>query len=82
MFFAKAGEYKTCGLFTTQHFELIAITIIGIVIALKNTVNKTKEEIRNIIKRCTIIMWILEIVIIAFKLSTGDVKNLNNYVQL
>ena len=82
MFFAKPGEYKACGLFTTQHFELIAITIIVIVIALKNTVNKTKEEIRNIIKRCTIIMWILEIVIIAFKLSTGDVKNLNNYVPL
>ena len=41
MFFAKPGEYNPCGLFTTQHFELIAITIIGILIALKNTVNNS-----------------------------------------
>ena len=82
MFFAKAGEYEPCGMFTMQHFELIIITILGIVFALKNTVNKTKEEIKEIIKRCTIIMWGLEIIMIIFKLCTGDVRNLNNYVPL
>ncbi len=82
MFFAKAGEYEPCGMFTMQHFELIIITILGIVFALKNTLNKTKEEIKEIIKRCTIIMWGLEIIMIIFKLCTGDVRNLNNYVPL
>ena len=75
MFFAKPGEYEPCGIFTMQHFELIIITILGIIFALKNTVNKTKDEVTQIIRKCTIIM-------IAFKLCTGDVRNLNNYVPL
>lgn len=82
MFFAKAGEYEPCGIFTVQHFELIFITILGIIFALKNTVNKTKEEVKQIIKRCTIVMWILEVIMIIFKLCTGDVRNLNNYIPL
>lgn len=82
MFFAKAGEYEPCGIFTVKHFELIFITILGIIFALKNTVNKTKEEVKQIIKRCTIVMWILEVIMIIFKLCTGDVRNLNNYVPL
>ena len=65
-----------------QHFELIIITVLGIIFALKNTVNKTKDEVTQIIRKCTIIMWILEIIMIAFKLCTGDVRNLNNYVPL
>lgn len=82
MFFAKAGEYEPCGIFTVQHFELIIITILGIIFALKNTVHKTKEEVKQIIKRCTIVMWILEVIMITFKLCTGDVRNFNNYVPL
>ena len=82
MFFAKTGEYEPCGIFTMQHFELIIITVLGIIFALKNTVNKTKDEVTQIIRKCTIIMWILEIIMIAFKLCTGDVRNLNNYVPL
>lgn len=82
MFFDKAGEYEPCGIFTMQHFELIIITVLGIIFALKNTVNKTKDEVTQIIRKCTIIMWILEIIMIAFKLCTGDVRNLNNYVPL
>ena len=82
MLFAKAGEYQSCGMFTTGHFELIIITIFGIVIALKNTINKTKEEVKQIIKRCIIAMWVLEVIKIAFKLCTEDISNLNNYVPL
>ena len=82
MFFAKAGEYEPCGIFSMQHFELIIITILGIIFALKNTVHKTKEEVKQIIKKCTIIMWGLEIIMIIFKLCTGDARNLNNYVPL
>ena len=71
MLFANPGEYEPCGLFTIDHFKLIIITIIGIIIALKKTVNKSKEEIKQIIKKCTIVIWIWEIIIIAFKLKTG-----------
>lgn len=82
MLFAAPGKYKPCGMFTTGHFELIIITILGIIIALKKTINKTKEEVKQIIKRCTIFMWVFEIIIIIFKIGTGGIKNVNNYVPL
>ena len=82
MLFAKPGIYEPCGLFTLGHFILIIVTIIGIIIALKKTVNKSKEEIRQIIKNCTKLVWILEVIIITFKLATGDIRNVNNYVPL
>lgn len=82
MLFAYPGKYEPCGLFTTDHFKLIIITIIGIIIALKKTVNKNKEEVKQIIKKCTILIWIFEVIIIIFKLKTGNVKDVNNYVPL
>ena len=45
MLFARPGKFDPCGMFTKGHFELILITIVWIVIALKNTMNKTKEEV-------------------------------------
>lgn len=82
MLFAKPGEYEPCGIFTKDHIALIIITTIGIAIAFKNTIHKNKEEVKKIIKNCTLVMWILEFIIISFKLSTGDIKNVNNYVPL
>lgn len=82
MLFAKAGKYEPCGIFTLDHFKLIIITIIGIIFALKKTVKKSKEEVENIIKKCTVIIWILEIVIISFKLYTGSIRDIGNYVPL
>jgi len=82
MLFAYPGEYEPCGLFTVDHFKLIIITLIGIGIALKKTIHKTKDEVKQIIKRCTILVWILELIIIGFKLRTGDIRNVNNYVPL
>ena len=82
MLFASPGKYKTCGLFTIGHFNLMLLTIAGIIIALKKTVHKTKEEVKQIIKKCTQIVWIFEIIIIIFKLKTGGIRNVNNYVPL
>ena len=82
MFFSKPGEYEPCGIFTLGHLKLIILTAICITMALKNTVTKSKNEIKNIIKKCTITMWIFEAIIIAFKLCTGDIRNVNNYIPL
>lgn len=82
MLFAEPGKYEPCGLYTPGHFILIIVTIIGIAIALKYTIKKSKDEIKKIIKRCTILVWILEAVIISFKLITGGIRNVNNYVPL
>ena len=80
MFLSKPGEYKACGIFTVQHFILMIITLVGIVIALKNTVNK--KEVRKIIKKCTILIWILEFIVIVFKIAINAMSNLNEYIPL
>ena len=80
MFLSRPGEYEPCGIFTAQHFILIIITLIGIGIALKYTINK--KEVRKIIKNCTISIWILEFIIIAFKISINGTNNLNEYIPL
>ena len=79
MFLSKAGEYEACGIFTIKHFILIAITLISIIIALKYTI---KKDVKKIIKNCTIFIWICEIIIITFKISTGGIRDVNNYVPL
>lgn len=81
MFFAKPGEYEACGIFTLEHFVLIILTTIGIIIALKNTINK-KDKIKQIIQRCTIFVLSAEIFIILFKIYVGGIKNVNNYIPL
>ena len=82
MLFANPGEYEPCGLFSAGHFKLIIITIILVIIALKNTVKKSKKEIKQIIKKCTILVLFLEVIIINFKLKTGNIRNVNNYIPL
>ena len=75
MLFARPGEYKPCGIFSLEHFGLIAVTIVCIAIAIKNTYKSSKEEVKKIIKNCTIMLWFMEIFIIIFKLCTGDPRN-------
>jgi len=80
MFLASPGEYEACGIFTIQHFILVIITIIGVIVALKYTVNK--KDVHKIIRNCTILVWFLEIIIIAFKIAVIGTSNLNEYVPL
>lgn len=82
MFFAKPGEYEPCGIFTTEHLILILMTIVGICISLKKTIHKSKEEVKEIIKNATIIIWILELVKIVYIFCIGKVQNINEYVPL
>lgn len=82
MLFARPGEYKPCGIFTWGHLGLVITTVICIILALKRTIHMSKEEVKKIIQKSTIIMWCLELVIIAFKLFTGDPRDVNNYIPL
>lgn len=82
MFFARPNEYEPCGIFTTKHFILIILTIAAISVALKKTVNKSKDEVKKIIKKLTIIIWILEFVRIGFNLYIGNANNVNEYLPL
>ena len=82
MFFLLLNEYEACGIFTTKHFILIILTITGIIIALKKTIHKNKEEVKKIIKNMTILIWILEVIRIGFNLYIGNLHNVNEYLPL
>lgn len=80
--FSKSETYPSCGIFTTGHFVLIGITIIGIITALKLTMKKSKEQVHKIIRNLTITVCILEIIKIGFNLKTDSIHNVNKYFPL
>lgn len=80
MFFANPGEFQACELYSVGHFILLLITIIGIVIAVELTKTQDKNTIRKIIRIVIAIIWILEIVKIAYNIGIGNGKNPNTYL--
>lgn len=76
------GKYEPCGIFTKGHFILIGLTIISIAFALKSSINKKKEEVYSIIRKSTIIMWILEIIKIIFTISQNSLYDVETYLPL
>ena len=82
MFFARAGKYKACGLFSVGHFVLIGITLVCIIIALKKNVHKNKEEVYKIIRNLTIVVWVLEILKISFNLQYFKIYNVKEWIPL
>lgn len=79
MFFAKAGIYESCGLFSIGHLLLICMTALGIYIALKFT---NQDKVLSNIRFLTISVWILEIIKIAFNFYAGNGNNPNTFVPL
>ena len=82
MFFSKPGEYEPCGMFSVGHFILLVLALSIVGIALSNTKNISKEKVKEIIKKSTIVLWILEIIKIIFNFAIGNWKNPNNYIPL
>ena len=80
--FSNVGEYEPCGIFTIGHFILIAITILGISIALKNSTKKSKKEVYEIIKYVTIVAYILEVMKIVYNVKQNSFKAVNTYLPL
>ena len=80
--FAEIGKYEACGIFTKGHFILATITILGIFSALKYSINKSKKEIHNIIKRITIIILVMEILKIYYNIKHNSIYDVNTYIPL
>lgn len=76
------GEYEACGIFTKGHFILITITIIGILIALKYSIKKRKEEVHSIIRWITIIICVMEILKIIYNIKQNSIWAVNTYIPL
>ena len=82
MFFSKPGEYEPCGIFSVGHLILLVLALSIVGIALYNTKNISKEKVKEIIKKSTIVLWILEIIKIIFNFAIGNWVNPNNYIPL
>lgn len=80
--FSSLGKYAPCGIFTKGHFALISLTILSITVALKYSINKSKEEIYIIIKRTTIVMCILEVIKIIYSMSVNSLHDVETYLPL
>lgn len=82
MLFKSANQVVPCGMFSIGHLILFSITIISIAIALKYTKNIEQDKVKKIIKKSTIILWILEIIKIIFNIKNYGFKEVNKYVPL
>lgn len=82
MFFAGPGKYSPCGMFSIGHLILFILTIIAVILLIVYTKNSSKETVTKIIKRSTIVLWILEVIKIIFNFAVGNGKNPNNYIPL
>ena len=82
MFFARAGKYEACGLFSGGHLGLVIISILGICLALKKTINKNKDEVLKIIRVLTVCVWILEVCKICFNLQYFKIYNVKEWIPL
>lgn len=82
MLFKSANEVNPCGMFSTEHFRLLAITLICVAIALKYTKNIEKDKVKKIIRKTTIFLWILEIIKILFNIKNYGFSAVNKYVPL
>ncbi|MBO5349116.1 MAG: YwaF family protein [Clostridia bacterium] len=82
MFFSKPGEYEPCKIFSAGHFILLGITLVIVIVSLYLSKSIKKEQVKKIIQKCTIFLWILEIIKIIFNFAVGNGVNPNNYVPL
>ncbi len=82
MLFKSANEVTPCGMFSIEHFILLAITTICVAIALKFTKNMEKENVKKLIRKTTIFLWILEIIKIIFNIKNYGFNEVNKYVPL
>lgn len=82
MLFKNANKVIPCGMFSIEHFILLAITTICVVIALKFTKNMEKENVKKLIRKTTIFLWILEIIKIIFNIKNYGTNAVNKYIPL
>lgn len=82
MFFAKAGIYPPCGLFSTGHFIMLIIVLIVVVLALRFIKVESKKDVRKVIRIVTLIIWILEILKTIFNYVVEGGTNPNKMIPL
>ncbi|MBW9212155.1 MULTISPECIES: YwaF family protein [Terrabacteria group] len=82
MFVAPRGTYEAAGMFSWGHWLLLAMTIIGVTIALKKTLQLPYKQIENIIHNLIVLLTILEIIKIYFNFRIGNATILTAWVPM
>lgn len=82
MLFKSGNEVIPCGMFSIEHFILLAIATVCVIVVLKFTKNMEKENVKKIIRKATIFLWILEIIKIVFNIKNYGINAVNKYVPL
>ena len=82
MFLSKPGEYEPCDMFTVKHLILFIATCLVVLVAVNNTKVMQKEDIRKIIRKFTLVIWILEILKTVYNIAIGKGSEINKMVPL
>ena len=82
MLFKSANQVVPCGMFSIGHLILFTITMTIVVVTLKYTKNIKPDKVKEIIKKSTIALWILEIIKIIFNIKNYGFNEVNKYVPL
>jgi hypothetical protein len=80
--FADPGTHTPAGILGPGHLFLAACTIFGIYEALTRTLTLTRDELILIIQKVTLLLWILEVVKIAFRIRTGSEADYDTWIPL
>ena len=82
MFLSKTGEYEPCGVYNEKHLILFLCTIALVFVAVKFTKVSNQDDVKKIIRKSTIIIWILEILKTIFIIAIGKGREINKIVPL
>ena len=82
MFFARAGVYEACGIFSVGHWMLVLVTFFCVCLAWKESRNKSKDEVLKIIRVLTVAVWLLELMKISFNLQYFKIYNVKEWIPL
>ncbi len=81
-FFSRSDQCVPYKMFSVTHLFLVIFAFLVIAFLLYKSKECNKSRVKSIIKRCTVIMWCMEIVKISFNLLQGNGGDLNTYVPL
>ena len=82
MFFALPYEYTPAGLFKPAHLALLAVTVIGVFVALLFSRGMDVSAVRRAVLAVTLSLWVLEVLKLIFVLAVTKSQNPNEYMPL
>ena len=81
-FFAKSGMVEPYKIFSSSHVILVCICMFFIVRALWRNRHADSKTVLRITRYCAVLLWVLEVMKIAFNLLIGNGENPNTYIPL